>query len=215
MVNLAIRITSSYYLSQHFFPQLNDICDQTIWYEHVGDDKVKRTHLHGLIMNCKVSTDTLKNWISKFNNRKFERSDWSFKQSYKINNKEEEVNLNFITYMSKGRLQPVYVYNIDDYNGYKDLWVDKETFQPTLHKFKQNDKLTKWQMLNDLKERMNTYSMERRTDETILSCIIDIHREQKQLISRYKIRDFYDSYKAIEDKDNFIEELKNILRFNK
>lgn len=214
MPNYAIRLTRSHFMiGDLFFQKIKDICDSTIWYQHDQDHKVSRTHVHGLIMNCKVSTDTLRNWIKESSNSKWERSDWSFKQKYKMNGIERDVDINFITYMSKGQLTPFLVHNVDDVSKYKDAWIQRPSHQQTLPEMIGNTEksATRWEMLQDLNRRLSLYEYE--IDErVIIEEIINVFRYNRQVLSRYKIRDMYDSYRAYNDnhKHSFIQDIYNL-----
>lgn len=199
-------------IGDQFFDKLKDQCESTIWFQHDQDHKVSRTHVHGLVINCKVSTDTLRNWL-KTVSTKWERSDWSFKTEYKLNGNKRQVDKHFITYMSKGNLDPFLVHNIDDWKDYKNAWIQPIQHQQTLPEMYGNKEksATRWEMLQDLQKRIELYDYEV-NDRIIIEEIINVFKYNKQLLSRYKIRDFYDSYKAYNDgfKHRFIDEIYNL-----
>lgn len=85
-------------------------------YEH--NDKVDNVHVHCLVVDPKISTDTMKNYIRK-EVGKVEKTQWSFKKAD---------DYSCITYMSKGKLEPVHCANVpvDEISRLKALWVSKE-----------------------------------------------------------------------------------------
>lgn len=103
-----------------FFEQL----DRVAVYEHGADEEVNRTHIHALV-ETSVSTDTLKIRIGKCLGYKPNRSDWAF--SEKVGRPLTPVEDRFITYMSKGTLEPKYLkgFTQDDCDRYKSYWVEK------------------------------------------------------------------------------------------
>lgn len=112
---IALRVSRCYDELKTFFdrPELNS----AIVFQHDADEDVSRTHVHALIPDKKVSIDTLKRWIkSDLGVDEFSRYDWSFKNG---------ADMDFITYMSKGKLKSVQnkVYtNVED--RYRSKWVD-------------------------------------------------------------------------------------------
>lgn len=211
-MNLAIRLTRSASLLEDFFKKLDSICEQTIWYEHSQDHKVSRTHCHGVIIGSKVSVETLKNWL-RMETSKWSRDSWSFKTSYKINGISRDVDLNFIIYMSKGTNDPVYNYNVTNVKQYKDAWIEKSKIQSDIRDAfdseRNNEQKTRWDMLQEIKRRLDLYSYEPETS-VIISTILDVFRHNKVIVSRYKVRDMYDSYMAYERKGAFITDLINM-----
>lgn len=97
-MDIAFRITNSYIELVSFITKLEQVSEKLIIYEH----EASRKHIHGLVLKCKISTDTMKNWIKKcLNVKTYPKSDWSFKTA------DDEYS-KYITYMSKGKLQPSY-----------------------------------------------------------------------------------------------------------
>lgn len=85
-------------------------------YQHDADEEVSRTHIHAMLENVSQSKDTLKRWVVECLGQKVDRSDWAFSTLQ---------NRKFITYMSKGVLDPM-IYagiTIDEINEWKAKWV--------------------------------------------------------------------------------------------
>lgn len=216
-MNLAIRLTRSAFMLENFFRRLPDICEQTIWYEHHQDHKVSRTHCHGVIIGCKVSVETLKNWLM-YETTQWDRSSWSFKKSYKVNGILHDVDLKFIIYMSKGQHDPVYNHNVSNVNQYKDAWIERSKVQSDIRDFtdpdRKEDQKTRWEMLQEIKRRMSLFEYETSTSQ-LIETIVDVFRHNKVIMSRYKVRDMYDSYMAYEKPHAFIFQLESLCTGNK
>lgn len=103
----AVRITLSYDNLVGITNVWREHCDQVIAYEHEGS----RVHCHLLLINCKVTTQRLKQLSGRS-----ERGNtfWNFKKADGDMDK-------YITYMSKGIYEPFFMSNEDKYT-----WKDTE-----------------------------------------------------------------------------------------
>lgn len=213
-MNLAIRLTRSASMLEEFFAKLPNVCDSSVWYEHPTDHKVNRTHCHGLIMDCKVSVETLKNWLRLIDNN-WKRDNWSFKESYKMHGAVKPVDLKFMIYMSKGKYDPVFNHNVSDADQYKNAWIEVCKVQQDIRDFadprRTEEQKTRWEMLQEVKRRLSLHSVEL-TTRMIIETIIDVFHHNRVIVSRFKIRDFYDSYMAYEVKGTFISEMETLCR---
>lgn len=204
---LAIRITKNHSVLSEFFTKLDLVAERYVWFQHDVPDNV---HVHGLVVGCTVSTDTLKNYIRKsVGNMK--STEWSFKSAN---------DLNFITYMSKGNLSPVSVkgFEADEIIEYMSKWVDqpvklkrsqmvqyKLKFEsPTQAKMRQND------MIDAIILRINEKSIQ--GTENILEEIRQVvYVEQRTVAGRYKIRDYYDTIVARRQPSGWIAMMAQIV----
>lgn len=217
---LAVRLSRCSSDLVPFFDKVNDHCDQCIWFEHRADGRVSRTHVHGLIDGLRVSVETMKNWLRYDTlwapTQNWERSDWSFKTQYKnpVTKVTQGPDKHMITYMSKGSLAPCHMpKGFDDWKEYRKAWVEPRKVQTTLDPKIElpedhDSKITQWEMLTQVKARMSLHKDP--TDRDLISEIIYVHKLHHKLISRYKIRDFYDSYHASYNKEGFIDMIFNL-----
>jgi len=87
-------------------------------YEHAADAQVKTTHCHLLMIGCDVDREALKRQFRKELPQFKDLSGnslWSWEHDrWKLENPGKEYDLGMIKYMSKGRLAPAYVSNIDE-----------------------------------------------------------------------------------------------------
>lgn len=124
MYNHAIRITKPY-------SDVKDVID--LWatrsqevavYQHDADEEVKQTHVHMILLGCEVKEEQLKrdSKLPAGGNKL-----WSFKQQYEdVSGNKVPIDRQFITYMSKGKLSPVFLKNIsqEEVESSRQKWVD-------------------------------------------------------------------------------------------
>lgn len=130
-MNLAFRISNSYQDLEPFVAKLSVQCTKLIIYQH----QANRVHIHGLAIACKVSTDTLKNYVkSSLGVTSYPKTDWSFKTIHD----GKPVGDEFIIYMSKGTLEPMYNlgYESEYIQSLKSKWVDKPKKELVQYKIK-------------------------------------------------------------------------------
>lgn len=185
---LAIRITRPYSALVPFFDKLQQHSDKLIVYEHTES---ARPHIHGLIVNCKPSTDTLKNWIRSVVG-KVEKTDWSFVS--------KDVNEKFITYMSKGNLEPKLCcgFGEDQVSVLRDAWEERRRISKqtrltyVVKETTEERKLRQTDMIQEIIKRVEASS-----DQTAEYIIGTIYRvvciENRNVLGRFKLRDYYDT----------------------
>lgn len=178
----AVRVTRPARELEAFFDKLQGVCDKLIVYEH----NASRIHVHFLIVNCQVKTDTLKNWIRSCVGD-VHRSDWSFL--------EKDVDEKFITYMSKGKLDPVVVKGYDEKEvfEYRSAWVPKSktvTLTQYTVKVEKPEERVKRQrdLLQPVIDNIKNYN----TQREVVRAILQVIRKERIVVGRFKIRDFYD-----------------------
>lgn len=121
-MDYAVRVSYTYAELVEVFNKLSEVCDKIAVYEH----DASRKHIHAVLRGCRVSTDTIKNWIKKALNVNVKKTDWSFKTTYGEDHKP--VDDEFIKYMSKGKLEPKYKKGYDDLEiaSFREKWQDKQ-----------------------------------------------------------------------------------------
>lgn len=113
----AIRLTFPYEKLKDFF----DRFEKAVVYQHDADESVSRTHVHALL-EMSVSTDTAKNWVTKSVGYRPKSDMWSFVSKLQ----KQPVTMEYITYMTKGKLEPVMLkgYDKELCDKYKARWVN-------------------------------------------------------------------------------------------
>lgn len=208
---LAIRVTRSFSDLRLFFEKLFEACEKLVVFEHVD---ASRIHIHALIVECRVSTDTLKNWIKQVVGP-VNKTDWSFL--------EKDVNEQFITYMTKGVLEPVAVkgYAEEEIYVYRKAWVprDKKKKQERItyvvKETVEQRKLRQEDMINEIVLRINKICETRNlvsTREVIQLIYQVVAIENKNMLGRYKLRDYYDTVTARTDPNSWVMAMENICK---
>lgn len=121
-VNYAVRITKPYSQLDRGVAAVAMLCDKTLVYEHVGT-KTEKVHVHMMLIGVRCDKKTLQ---AKFPICKGNK-DWSWKtKDAKYGDVEDSPK--YITYMTKGKLDPVYNkgYTIEELNEAKAAWTDKK-----------------------------------------------------------------------------------------
>lgn len=205
---LAIRITKPFSSLKWFCEKIKEHSDKSIYYEHTES---ARPHVHGLIVNPTISTDTMKNWLRKHLGP-IPKTDWSFVA--------KDVNEKFITYMSKGKLEPSYVFGFSDgeVNTYRGSWEDRPRKQmqtklsyvvketPDERRMRQED------MVKEIVRRVQL-SEDKSTDFIIGTIYRVVSVENRTMLGRYKMRDYYDAVTAKVDYQGWLVNMRKIIAF--
>jgi len=194
MSNYAIRITKSYDDLSGIFLKYNETSNVVVVYQHPDEGNV---HCHILLMECTVSTDTLKNYIRKVVGQ-VERSEWSFKAG---------ANLDFISYMSKGKYDPCHTHGIavDEIAKYKSKGYDGKAVRledgKLIRPVIEGKKKTKRELIEIMRANINPdlgY-------EGILKGIRKVLTENNEVLGNYKVFDYVDAYMMYANKSRWLE----------
>lgn len=207
-MNYAVRITRTYEQLQEIVVKMVNACKNVVCYEHPADNEVKRTHCHFLLVECNVSTDTLKNWIKK-QCGDVDKTDWSFKSARQT---LEEMTT-YMTYMSKGRYDPRFNNLVapDVIEELKGKWVNPEDVKL---------KLKEGKLVRDIDDTKSVVSKRRILEDIIaevgdsptcardvLAGIRKVLTKNNCVIGQYKVLDYYDSYMMYSQKDAWLDSL--------
>lgn len=106
-MNYAPRLRFSYEKIASWVSRVAMASEKVIVYEH--DENPDNIHCHMLVMGFTKDVTTLKNWFKEALCMKPRRVEWTFPQTYKDQDgNEQPVNEEFVTYMSKGVHDPKY-----------------------------------------------------------------------------------------------------------
>lgn len=191
-----------------------------IAYEHNEDALNIHTHF---LVETDLSTDTMKNWVRKLTGMKFKATDWSFKTKYKPHKLAQEIPVTegCITYMAKGKLEPCYNngYKAEDIEDYKLKWIDykRSAKQQALTSYivkesSAQSKLRQDEMIKEIIKRMEA------TEQVGTEQIIKIIRqvviiENKTMLGRYKLRDYYDTIIAHHNPQGWLNKMATMVEF--
>lgn len=182
-------------------------------YQHDADDEVTRTHCHLLVYGTKLMKTTMKKAVERLCGA-FEKTDWSFKTTYNAPDGVKPVDKHFITYMSKGSLEPAAIHRITvgEINVFRSRWTSPTTLKIEDGKMyikpsKEEKTLTKWEML----ERMRAEYNEKMTDKEVINVIKKVLVRNKQVVGMYKVLDYYDAIMLYSAPDKFNETIGAVL----
>lgn len=122
--NYACRITKPYSVVKDIIDNWATRCEAVAVYQHDADEEVSTTHVHLILLGCEVKQEQLKrdSKLPAGGNKL-----WAWKSVYDDSQGNVQVvNKDFITYMSKGNLLPVFLKNIsqEEVEHFRLLWVD-------------------------------------------------------------------------------------------
>ena len=135
------RVSFSYDQIKTALDRMSKHSERFIAYEHNSD--VENIHVHFLSVGPTITTETMKNWIRKEVGT-VKASQWSMKTA-----KDE----NCVTYMSKGKLEPVHVkgYTVEEIEQFRTKWVERP---PVAHVGK-DDKPSQYRIARELHETIH------------------------------------------------------------
>ncbi|MEO5351368.1 MAG: hypothetical protein H7836_17260 [Magnetococcus sp. YQC-3] len=211
---MAIRVSRTYDEIRGWVEWLCGDGNQVIAYQHDGDDEVERTHVHLLVCGVGITKQTMKNHLVALVGR-IDKTDWSFKSTYRNSTGEVPVDRHFITYMAKGSLTPMIAHRFipAHVEAYKSEWVSPkpkvvlEDGKFVVEGGDKEKKLTKWEML----ERMRTEYTDGMSDKEVVDIIRKVLKKNHQVVGMYKILDYYDSIMMYSKPEKMVEMVTNAL----
>lgn len=206
-MDYAIRLTFEYDSIKDVIERIASSVESIVVYQHDKDDTVSRTHIHMLVVGCKHSTDTLKNWIKKHIGA-VEKTDWSFKAA----KKEESERLRYIAYMSKGRLDPLLVRGFTEefIEKCKSSWVDPKEVRVNLKNgklVKEIDEAANVSKRQLVEEMVAVIGSDYPSTRAILIGIRKVLIQHRCVVGMYKVMDYYDAYMMYAHKELWLDML--------
>lgn len=211
---LSFRLTVDLEKIKPVYSKIVTKCDMLIVYEHI--ESCERPHIHGLIKNFKASTDTFKNWIRKLVHQ-VPATDWQFKSLQKDN--KTPVNMEYITYMSKGVLKPVYSFGITDQEveDFRQKWVDPKKWKLDRGMLETSNgnipakvkSISHYELVQQVGEMLK--GKERGTTRDIIKAIRKVAMNHKMLLHDTLVRKLYDSYNMYFDKVTFLDQMVSMI----
>lgn len=189
--------------------RLKEYSDVCVGYQHLPDQGCAKPHLHFLLANFKKSKTTFYSWCKSYGLTADEY--WfSYFHSKKCQccKGKNKVDMSFITYESKGNLEPVgglKGVSVEEVGEWRSRWVDRtvqtqlrfvgETTDGSVSESvpTQTDtkRCTKKMLLNEMLARVD--KMEDKSDDCILDVIRAVLVANGEPIGVYKVLDFRDS----------------------
>lgn len=221
MANYAIRIRRSYNELERFSEYLNKVSSKWVIYEHPEQGNV---HIHGLLLGCTATTDTLKNQIKKaLNVTTMDKTHWSFKTEYKDDGQlikiTEDNSGKFITYMSKGKYEPKgfkgYVIEylqervsawVTPTNGLKGLAPKTKVTYTTIQETPAQKKKRKIDLLAEMELIVDKEILELRKDDLqfeptprkkfkiFYNAFVKVMNDNHEFVTKYKFEEYYTTF---------------------
>lgn len=201
-MNVAIRVSVAYDVLTGF-ETIYELCDKVVVYEHEADEEVKTTHVHMLLEGYKRKEDTLRNAIKKHYTG----------PNFALKVKKDDgspVDDSFITYMSKGTLDPKYNKGYDD--GFiatrRGEWVERRVgVRLQSGKLVKDPEEKKVKSKRELLALMTAEIQDGSGTRDILEGIRKVLIRENQVIGQYKMLDYYDSYLMYNQKGKWLDGL--------
>lgn len=230
MPNYAPRITLPFHDVSGVIRMWSDACSQVVVYEHQADEEVSATHVHMILMDCKYKTaQQLKNIFYKEieTNRKGNEL-WSWEHKDFTN-----PDLSFITYMSKGVLEPIFVKNVEQrqIENFRSKWISKKNSRPKLNDLldvipavhngvpehlKKPTQKTKWELLGEMRAELESWKYEHPswmlTKTQRNRIVVKVLKDNKQVFGLYKAIDFSYALQMYEDEDSYVDCMDNAMK---
>jgi len=221
--NFAFRISRSYADVGFELITLYEHCEKVIVFEHEADDDIARTHIHGLLMGCARSDDTIRNtYLKKYFHEKEGRKVYDYeliqKWKDKTTNVIKPVDMNYITYMGKGSLEPKYLKAIpkDESSEYVSMWKDFRSHtgvitpkQGTLDKIvitkevEEQRRKVKYDMIQDIVSKWKEDGYNDLEEHAIR-----VLRHNRQCIGFHKVIEFCDSAEMYGTTSSFVDKVR-------
>lgn len=205
-----VRVRMTAHDMRYAFDKFSNVCENLVAYEH--SDNAENIHCHLMLINCQVSTDSLKNYIRSCGNvppragNKF----WSFKTC------SDDLDTP-IVYMSKGKYDPCYnkSFSPEYLEEQKCKWITKPTLTQTKIQYvvKENPAQAK-KRKNDLIADM-LHKIENNNTEHILRVIVQVLNDNETIFGRYTVRDYYDTICARRFTEKFIDSMHKLISFDR
>lgn len=211
-MNAQVRIHSvDEQLVEKFMSYLNSNCnDNWIIYAHKRSDfpTIKNDHIHAYIKGYKRTAETLRENIKTIFG--VTRGGFSVSETYEKDGKREAVNDDAITYMSKGKLDPLYSKFDSEYVYSKKIeWVEKPIVAKVVlqggklvRQVDESKKKTKHQLVQEM---ISEVGEDIRNQGRVVEVIRKVLIKNGEMVGMYKVIDFYDCVKMIGDKDSWRE----------
>lgn len=205
-MNYAIRYDNDWDTSKELFSKIVENCEKVVAYEHPATAD-KQVHIHALVWGYRKGEDTLRNLCKRL-------SKGSYECKSKIRRGGAPVDENFITYMSKGKYEPVCLngwcqeFIIEQKaKGYDKLYtsggkllIDKGVKVDGIAPPRKTRKELVKDIVDDIGEGI------RRLDERDVCEVIRTHLiRNNEVVGMYKVIDLYDSVLMYGSPDQWLD----------
>jgi len=199
MTSYKLRLTLPWLDASGVILRIAEQCESIIVYEH--SEGCERPHIHALIQDLKRSYDTVSGWMKSVCPA---RSDRSLGTSY--GKEKKPIDLGFISYMSKGKYDPVFVKGISEqeiverkaqgyYQPITNDFIDVALENGKLVKKVSPSKKLQIDMLEEMRAEIGDVDYDSLTDERIYKVIRKVCMANHYYLPRglYKLMEFRDN----------------------
>lgn len=200
MSNYKLRLTASFQDCSGVIQRFAEASSAVVVYQH--SENCSRVHIHALVKEFTKSYDTAVNWMKQICP---DRADRQFCATYTVDKKKVPVDDSFISYMSKGSLEPVFVQGfstevIADYKakgydkGSKDI-VDVVAESGKLVKQMNPSKKLQIQLLEEMRAELGDVDIDSVSSENMLKVIRLVCMRNHYYLPKglYKLMEFRDN----------------------
>lgn len=224
MPNYAPRVSIPYQDLSGVIKVWAETCQTVVVYEHSADEEVPTTHVHLIMMGSKYATaEQYKKIFYKMIPSELKGNElWSW-----THKKFPVPNLSFLTYMSKGILQPIFFQGItyEDIEELRKTWVNPASqtiSKDAVVKSKGEQTKTHWQIMEDVMEDIRSRPKDRMTREASLTASYTFETIYDTVIRHLRINKVRTSRNELErfvvtiarDDDNFRDEIRDSIKRN-
>jgi len=193
-MNHAIRVSRPFIDISGAIEAWSDKSERLVVYQHDADEEVNRTHCHFALYGCTVKAEQLKRDFRK----KYKTEDdgnglWAFKSLNDVLSEDDtcltltfdqqKQMLDYIKYMTKGKLDPVFVKNISPaiLDKAKGLWEQKAPVQKPA---KSKETRDYWTFLENVRKdaQKHEYYTQELNENAELILTVDKHKLYKLLL---------------------------------
>ena len=210
-MNFQARITRGYADVSGIIAHFAHLSFAVVAFEHLPDEEIKRLHTHFYVFGHSKKEDTCRNFIKDHD---ISGVDFSLSQNCGQKGNIRPVDLSgAIIYGSKGKLQPVFVKNVDEAL-IKQLTIEAQ--DPKYHPKKkqtklmlidgplsENAKISSYQLIQIMVSRIK----QNWETPNVVNIIREVLIEHKQKLGMYKFQDYYDSCLMYGNRGSFIKEV--------
>lgn len=214
-----------YFLTQHkeydaILERIAAVCDRALFYFHPGGKKdPDRPHIHGLLLNCKKTDKTIREWLRAEFGLKVNGGEYAVSREFTHNGKKTKMSdllyPKYVVYMSKGQYNPVYSkgFSTEETSLAKSLWSEPKKDEPKTiviePKEKVIKKLTQWQVARQAElEYLQEYPDENIEDycpKKMAHIVISICQKNKMLTHKILVRNMLQDIEAVIRPERFVE----------
>lgn len=203
-----------------FLQSVDEKCEKLIVYRHPKEES-EREHIHGLCYNTTLSEKVFREWCNR--KLKLEKSNKSYSvgTTFGKNIKISEITYStYITYMSKGKYDPLYVkgFPAEDIDELKQQWNDPKPKNEVVYpKIERKQKMTQWSVGQEAEVRYLEIPGYDERDEVdwkhMVQLVIDVLNENKILAHEFTVAHIVQDIQSRLAPEKFVNRIYQKIKF--